>query len=137
MGDGKAVVPSSLGVLAGNEYQISWMRRDVDDGNAARDSWDGWWQDESFGWHEPEQLPSDDPGGLNPAGDIQGLADMRCHVCGGLGHMARSCPTPNLKGGGKGGKAAGKGGAKGRTKGDAKGRRQRWKEESPILFYLW
>ena len=43
--------------------------------------------------------------------DIQGLADMKCHVCGGMGHLARNCPTPsNPKGGGKGGKSGGKGG---------------------------
>ena len=91
----------------------------VDDANdPSPDSWEGWWQDENFGWREPEVQPADDP-------DIQGLADMRCHVCGGMGHMARNCPTPNPKGGGKGVKAGpGKGmkaGPKGGPKGLGKG----------------
>ena len=56
--------------------------------------------------------------------DIQGLADMKCHVCGGLGHMARKCATPNPKGG-KGGIPGGKGfkgGPKGGPKGLGKGK---------------
>ena len=67
--------------------------------------------DDNNGWHEPE-LAEETPL------DIQGLADMKCHVCGGMGHMARNCPTPsNPKGGGKGGKAGGKGGKAGGPKG--------------------
>lgn len=90
----------------------------VDDVNYSRDSWEGWWRDD-FRWHEPEV-----PGGLNPAGDdpdIQGLADMKCHVCGGLGHMARNCTTSNPKGGGKGGKAGPANGGKARVEGSPKG----------------
>ena len=79
----------------------------VDANDAPQDQWEGWWQDDNFGWREPEAPPAEDP-------DIQGLADMRCHVSGGLGHMARHCATPNPKGGGKGGKAGpGKGGKAG------------------------
>ena len=77
----------------------------MDNDSSGSDSWDGWWLDETGGWREPEQKFSEEPGP-----DIQGLADMKCHVCGGMGHMARSCATPNPKGGGKGGKAVGKGG---------------------------
>ena len=66
-------------------------------------AWEGWWQDDAGAWHEPETpLPEEYDA------DIQGLADMKCHVCGGLGHMARNCATPNPKGG-KGGKAGVKG----------------------------
>ena len=66
------------------------------------DNWDGWWQDDvTFGWHEPE--PAEEQV------DVQALADMRCHVCGGMGHLARHCASPNPKGGGKGGKSGGKG----------------------------
>ena len=81
---------------------------------SAPGEWDGWWQDDNSGWHEPEpaeELPQ----------DIQGLADMKCHVCGGMGHLARNCPTPNPKGGGKGGKAGGGKGGKGGPKGGGKG----------------
>ena len=69
-----------------------------------QDQWEGWWLDENNGWHEPE--PAEEM-----SFDIQGLADMKWHTCGGIGHMARDCPTPSKpKGGGKGGKAGGKGG---------------------------
>ena len=73
-----------------------------------------------------------------PGPDIQGLADMKRHVCGGMGHMARSCATPNPKGGGKGGKAGGKGlkgGPKGETKGRAKGVGE-GQEQRSIMFYM-
>ena len=69
-------------------------------GLPAAGEWEGCWQDEHFGWHEPEPVE-------DPLADIQGLADMKCYVCGGMGHPARSCPTPNPKGSGKGGKAGG------------------------------
>ena len=42
----------------------------IDDANnPPPDFWEGWWQNENFGWREPEP-PVEDP-------DIQGLADMR------------------------------------------------------------
>ena len=57
-------------------------------------AWEGWWLDETGGWHEPEQMTPEEYGL-----DSQGLEGMKCHVCGA-----------NPKGGGKGGEAVGKGG---------------------------
>ena len=48
------------------------------------DQWEGWWMDENNGWREPEPAEEMSLG-------IQGLADMKCHTCGGMGHMARDC----------------------------------------------
>ena len=48
----------------------------VDNDGAGSDAWEGWWQDETGVWHELEQIFPDEPGP-----DIQGLADMKCHVC--------------------------------------------------------
>ena len=84
----------------------------IDDTNqpSSQDLWEGWWQDDNFGWREPE--PAEYVSLAGGPADIQGLADMKCHVCGGMGHLARSCPTPNPKGGGKGGKGGGGKGGK-------------------------
>ena len=80
-------------------------------GLLAAGEWGGWWQNENLGWHGPE------PDEEAPA-DIQGLADIKRHLCGGMGRYARSCATPNPKGGGKGGKTGSyKGGPKGGPKG--------------------
>ena len=87
--------------------------------DSSSDSWEGWWQCEDGGWHEPE-MAEEDPT------DIQGLADIKCHVCGGMGHYARSCPSPKPAGGaGKGGKpGAQKGSPKGKCKGGERGKSQ-------------
>ena len=59
--------------------------------------------------------------------DIQALGKgaMHCYRCGGLGHIAAHCATPEpTKGGGKGSKGAGKGKSKGKgfgNKGKGKG----------------
>ena len=42
----------------------------VDNDGAGSDAWEGWWQDETGGWHEPEQMFSEEPGP-----DIQGPAE--------------------------------------------------------------
>ena len=57
----------------------------VDNEGAGSETWEGWWLDETGGWREPEQMFSEEPGP-----DIEGLADIKCHVCGGMGHKARS-----------------------------------------------
>ena len=93
----------------------------IDDANqpSSQDLWEGWWQDDNFGWREPE--PAEDLSLAGGSADIQGLADMKCHVCGGMGHLARNCPTPNPKGSGKGGKGGGCKGGKGGPNGGGKG----------------
>ena len=84
----------------------------VDSNGAGNDAgaWEGWWQDDIGAWREPEPIFPEEQGA-----DIRGPADMKCHVCGGLGHMARNCAPPNPKGGkvGKAGEKGFKGGPTG------------------------
>ena len=101
---------------------------------SSQDLWEGWWQGDNFGWQEPE--PAEDLSLAGGSADIQGLADMKCHVCGGMGHLARNCPTPNPKGGGKGGREGGGRGGNGGPKGGGKGGKG-CKEQQSSLHHLW
>ena len=70
------------------------------------------WQDGCGGnWQEED---------WSEEADLQELADMKRHRCGGQGHMARNCSTP-AKGNGKAGKSGGKGQGQQGRKGAGKG----------------
>lgn len=63
------------------------------------------WQQQQ--WNQQEQQQQE------PSEEVDAIANVQCHRCGGWGHMARECPTAKGKGKGKG-KAGHKGIGKGK-----------------------
>ena len=74
----------------------------------------GGYEDEGGEWSMGEGDGWDREWGVDAVGMGKGNPSVRCHRCGGVGHMARECASPWDMQGNKGdGKGGGKGGGQG------------------------